>query len=191
MIEKKVILLDLGGVFFHFDRIPNEKMNWKVISKLNEKYEDTLNRGEYKLSDYVEEYNNITEQYLSSYEFLKYAFDTSEINMELIDALTCDREIVIVSDACQEVYDYITGRYNLRSWSTQQIYSFQYKMIKSNPIFFNTLLSALSEYSKENMVFIDDHPRKIASAKTHNIKTILFENNEQTLKELKDYDSTC
>ena len=184
-MHRKVTLLDLGGVVFQSTGKSNKQIQWKIISELNHKYGYELNIGEDKFSNFLEEYNEITKQYLSGKEFLKSVFDTLEINTELIDLIREDSDIVIVSDNYRENINYISKRYDFQSWAVKQIYSFDYKMEKSNPNLFRRLLEELSEYKKEEIVFIDDSQSKLDSAGKSGIKGILFKNNKQIKEDLK------
>ena len=51
-------------------------------------------------------------------------------------------------------------------------------MEKANPLFFQRLLDDLT-YSKEEIIYIDDSPRKLNSAKKSGILGILYSSNEQ------------
>ena len=181
----KIILLDLGGVVFQSTGVSNSKIDWAIISALNNKYGYDLNVGKNKFPDFLKEYNELTKQHLTGKEFLKEVFDTLEINLELIKMLKEQSEIIIVSDNYRENIEYISNRYDFKSWAKKQIYSFDYKMEKSNPEFFKTLVVELSDYKAEEMLFIDDSIRKIESAAKNGINGILYKNNEQIKKELK------
>jgi len=185
MSKQKITLLDLGGVVFQSTGVSNEKIDWKVITQLNQKYGHELCIGEDKFPDFMEEYNSMTRQFLTGKEFLKEVFDTLEINTELIEMVGAQNDIIIVSDNYRENIEYISKRYDFESWAIKQIYSFDYKMVKANPMFFQKLLNDLSEYTVEDMIFIDDSPHKIESAAKHGIKGIRYHDNEQIKEILK------
>lgn len=44
--------------------------------------------------------------------------------------------IVIVSDNYRENIEYISEKYEFSKWAERQFYSFDYKIEKSNPLFF-------------------------------------------------------
>ena len=184
MRKKKIALLDLGGVVFQSTGISNDIINWNIITKLNYKYGYELNIGEDKFDNFLSEYNNLTNQTLTGENFLKDVFDSLQINTELIELVRIDHDIIIVSDNYRENINYISNRYNFKNWSIKQIYSFDYKMVKSNPSFFVMLINELSEYEKKDMIFIDDSISKIESAKKCGITGILYQDNEQIRKEL-------
>ncbi len=185
MSKQKITLLDLGGVVFQSTGVSNEKIDWQVITQLNQKYGHDLNIREDKFPDFMAEYNAMTRQVLTGKEFLKEVFDTLEINTELIEIVGAQSDIVIVSDHYREAIKYISKRYDFDSWAIKQIYSFDYKMAKANPMFFQKLLNDLPEYKLEDMIFIDDSPHKIESAAKHGIKGIQYHDNEQIKKALK------
>jgi FMN phosphatase YigB (HAD superfamily) len=184
-MNKKLILLDLGGVVFQSDGKSNEIINWEVITLLNGKYSYELNIGKDVFYDFLEEYNAITKQKLSKEGFLKAVFDTLEINTELIEIVGAESDIVIVSDNYRENIAYISERYDFKSWSIGQIYSFDYQFEKSNPNFFKHLVEELKDYDLEQLILIDDSPNKLKSAAENGIKGILFESNEQVKKALE------
>lgn len=184
MKQRKITLLDLGGVVFQSTGVSNEKINWEIISRLNKKYGNELSIGEDKFPDFLIEYNQLTKQSLAGKEFLKEIFDTLEMNKELVEMIRKESDIIIVSDNYRENIDYISKRYDFESWSIKQIYSFDYKMLKVNPKFFEKLLEEIEAYEKEGMIYIDDSISKIKSAEKYGIKGILYQNNEQIRKEL-------
>ncbi len=110
-------------------------------------------------------------------------FDTLEINQALIDWLRQRSEIIIVSDNYRENRAYISERYPFRQWASQQIYSFDYHMVKADPRFFAKLKEDLSDASIEDMIFIDDSIHKIESAAQHGIRGILYTSNEQLFRD--------
>ncbi len=181
---KKIALLDLGGVVFQSTGDSNSTINWSVISELNHKYGDELNIGKDRFADFLKDYNLRTQQSLGGRVFLKSLFDTLEINQELIDLLGENHDIIIVSDHYREAIEYISGRCAFGTWAVQQIYSFDYGVLKSNPLFFKRLLEEL-EYEKEEMIFIDDSPNKLESARVNGIEGILFRSNEQVRVDLE------
>jgi len=189
MSNYKIILLDLGGVVFQSTGISNEAIDWQIITKLNKKYRTELDLGEGSLTDFLADYNNLTHQSLTSELFLKNLFDTLTINTALISMLQRRSNIIIVSDNYRESIAYISKRYHFDKWAIKQIYSFEYKLYKSNPAFFKRLLKDLKEYKTEELLFIDDSTSKLESAAKNGIKGILYQNNEQIKKVLEQYDS--
>ena len=187
MKRRKITLLDLGGVVFQSTGTSNDKINWKIISSLNNKYGYELNIGKNRFTDFLTEYNKLSNQDLTREEFLKEVFDTLEMNKELIEIVKEKSDIVIVSDNYRENIEYISKRYNFKDWSIKQIYSFDYQMVKSNPNFFEKLIKELKGYKIEEMIYIDDSISKIESAKRSGIKGIQYQNNEQIRVELKEH----
>lgn len=182
--KQRITLLDLGGVVFQSTGRSNDRIDWSTISQLNYKYGHALNIGEDQFPTFMREYNKLTDQDLSGELFLKLVFDTLKINTELIKFLRKDSNIIIVSDNYRENIEYISGRYAFDEWAIHQIYSFDYKMVKADLGFFPRLLEELSDYQKEDMLFIDDSIEKIASAAKSGIKGILFNNNPQVFTEI-------
>ncbi|MEM1120378.1 MAG: hypothetical protein AAGJ18_07995, partial [Bacteroidota bacterium] len=72
--------------------------------------------------------------------------------------------------------------------SIKQIYSYEYGMYKSNPKFFERLLSENQELELKDLLLIDDSQSKLDSAFEHGISGIQFVNNEQVFKEINKYD---
>jgi FMN phosphatase YigB (HAD superfamily) len=126
----------------------------------------------------MKDYNQLTQQSLSGDLFLKLVFDTLEFNQELVDLLSVDHRIIIVSDNYRENIEYISQRYHFSNWAEQQFYSFDFKMEKSNPLFFKLLLEKI-KVEVDDLIFIDDSPQKLESARLHGIRGVLFENNQQ------------
>ena len=180
----KYILLDLGGVVFNSTGISNEKINWTIISKLNYKYGQDLNIGQDLFKEFMEEYNQLTKQELSGADFLKSVFDTLNFNKDLVDFLKEKYKIIIVSDNYRENIEYISQRYHFSDWAIQQYYSFDFQLQKADDDFFKLLLEKI-KIDTEELIFIDDSPHKIESAKRHGIKGILFKNTAQIKKEFQ------
>ncbi len=187
-MSKKIILLDLGGVVFQSSGTSNEQVNWEVINQLNEKHGTDLNIGKDKFPDFLSDYNQITQQALTGLEFLQFLHDTLSINSALIELVRAYGAIIIVSDNYRENIAYLAKRYNFENWAIHQIYSYDYQMVKTNPAFFKRLLKELSDYPKEDMIFIDDSKRKLESAALHGIQGILFENNQGVKEGLAKWD---
>lgn len=177
-MKNKTVLLDLGGVVFNSTGQSNEKIDWTIITELNYKYGYQLNIGEDVFPDFIKDYNQMTQHEMKGIEFLKLVFDTLEFNQELIDILSVDHRIIIVSDNYRENIEYISQRYQFSDWADEQYYSFDFKMEKSNSLFFKVLLEKL-KIDLEHSIYIDDSPHKLQSAKRHGIKGILFKNNKQ------------
>jgi len=184
MKQKKIALLDLGGVVFQSKGDSNSTINWSIIGELNRQYGYELNIGYDRFPAFLKDYNARTQQSLGGRDFLQNLFDTLEINQELIGIVGENYEIIIVSDHYREAIEYVSERYAFGTWSIKQIYSFDYGMVKSNPMFFKRLLEELA-YKREEMIFIDDSPNKIESARKNGIEGILFESNEQVSAALK------
>lgn len=185
MKKQKITLLDLGGVVFQSTGISNEIIDWQVITQLNRKYGHELSIGENKFPDFMMEYNTRTNQSLTGKEFLKEIHDTLEINTELIEMIGQQSDIIIVSDNYRENIDYLSKRYDFDNWAIKQIYSFDYKMLKTNPLFFPKLLNDMEAFNIEDMIFIDDSSDKIARAEECGIRSIQYRNNEQIKRALK------
>ena len=186
MKKRKIALLDLGGVVFRLFEKSNKAINWKIVWSLNEKY--LLKEGGSAFPDFLIEYNKLTDQNLKVEEFLEKVFYNMEFNQKLVDFIKKERDIIIVSDNYRENINYISKIYDFESWSLKQVYSFDYKMCKSNPKFFKKLLEDIKEYEVKNLLLIDDSESKLESAYKNGINGIHYKNNEQTIREIEEYD---
>ena len=179
------VILDLGGVVFETTGKNSSLIDWGIVSKLNHKYGHALNIGEDLFPVFMQDYNQLTHQNLEGHEFLKAIFDTLHFNQELINFLKARfKKLIILSDNYRENIAYIAERYHFHAWADRQFYSFDFEMTKDNPILFQKVL-ALSEYAAAEVIFIDDSPRKIASAEQCGIKSYLFQNNKLLFQQLK------
>lgn len=182
MNVKYLTLLDLGGVVFQSTGQSNSKIDWAIISALNDKYGYALNIGEDRFPDFLVEYNERSSQLLKGEEFLKEIFDTLEINTELIELAGRHGDVVIVSDNYRENIEYISKRYEFAKWAIREIYSFNYEMIKENPLFFERLKKEIADLEYDRLIFIDDSPEKLASAAKRGVEGLLFRGNEEVRK---------
>lgn len=186
-MKDNIILLDLGGVVFQSTGNSTKHIDWKIITELNHIYGYDLNIGEDRFPDFMVDYNQLTAQKLTGDQFLKNLFDTLKINQELIEIVQEYGDIIIVSDNYKENIDYISKRYDFKSWAVAQVYSYNFKMQKSNPLFFEELLSNFKELDQRKLVLIDDSLSKLNSAKQNGIAGIHYQSNQQTKKELAEF----
>lgn len=179
------ILLDLGGVVFQATGTSNELIDWSVISPLNHKYGGGMSVGDVALPTFLAEYNAATNQQLTGEEFLEAIWDTLEMNTELVKYLNARYDIIIVSDNYRENIEYVAQRFDFASWATRQVYSYDYGVLKEEPVFFERLIKELP-YAPEELTLIDDSPNKLAAAATVGIKGILFKDVEGVIAGLED-----
>lgn len=182
MKVKYLTLLDLGGVVFQSTGRSSDKIDWSVITSLNHKYGHALNIGEDRFPDFLATYNQLTDQLLEGDEFLEAVFDTLDINTELIELAGRHGEIIIVSDNYRENIEYISRRYFFDQWAAMEVYSFDYKMVKANPAFFDRLSNEIAHFKYDRLIFIDDSPEKLESAAKSGIEGVLFKGNEKVRK---------
>ncbi len=172
----KTILLDLGGVTFQSSGPSNSVVSWEIINSLNDKYGHELNIGAVSVTPFLEEYNALTNQALSEYQFLDSLHQTIEFNEELVSYLTSKYRVVICSDNYRENIDFLARKHNFDQWADGQIYSYDLKHTKYQPGFFNKVVKLLG-LAPESLCLIDDSPGKIDNAAKVGIKTILFKTN--------------
>ena len=184
MLDKPILLLDLGGVVFTSTGRDSPAIDWAVITELNYRYGHDLNVGKDVFPEFMRDYNRGTGLQLSGDRFLQDVFDTLEINRELIDTLRQKNELVIVSDNYRENIAYIAARYRFADWAKRQIYSFDYELTKEDPDFFRRLLTDLAPCRPENLLLLDDSPEKLAAAASVGIAGVLYQSNAQALREL-------
>lgn len=184
MNKKSPVLLDLGGVVFGSTGKTSPSIDWSVVSALNNVYGHDLNVGKDRFPDFLSSYNQRTGQSLSGSDFLREIFDTLSINQALIDFLLSRYRIFIVSDNYRENIQYIRERYHFADWAEREFYSFEMKMVKTDPGFFPALVQNIPE-PPEDLLFIDDSPEKIKSAAASGIQSILYRNNQQTIDAIR------
>lgn len=179
LLHMKHFLLDLGGVVFQSTGRSNQLIQWDIITRLNHQFGYALNVGQDRFPTFMEHYCRLSGQTLNGPDFLKAVFDTLDFNAPLVAFLQSLGSIYIVSDNYRENIAYISQRYRFADWSEKQFYSFDFAMIKEETGFFPRLLQDL-DLPAEELLLIDDSPRKLASAKEVGIAGIQFQTNEQT-----------
>ena len=179
----KIVLLDLGGVVFNSTGKNSLKINWKVVSKLNDKYGLDLDTGKDLFSKFLKEYNLETSQNLTGEEFLESIFDTLSFNSELVDFLKEKFQIVILSDNYRENINYISKRYNFKEFAENEFYSFEFGITKSDKKLFLEVLNKLNVKAEE-CIFIDDDKNNVRNANDLGISGIIFENNKKTFEKI-------
>ena len=170
---------------FQSTGVSNEVIHWDIISALNHKYGHSLNIGENIFPTFMQEYNQRTNQKIDGNNFLKSVFDTLEFNTELVSFLKAYGDITIVSDNYRENIQYISQRYAFERHFADQVYSFDYQMVKAEEDFFKRLISEKNFEEPEKLIFIDDSPEKLKSAAKHGIRGILFNNNQQLFNDFQ------
>ena len=185
----QTILLDLGGVVFGTSGTSDERIDWDTILSLNYIYGHRFNIGEAVFADFMAAYNRRTGQKLSGPVFLEAVFDTLVFNRELVDLIRVRYPIVIVSDNYRENIEYISRRFSFSDWSEQGIYSFDLKLEKSDPRFFQEVLQILGA-PPQSLLLIDDSQAKIDSAAQSGIQGIQYENNHQVSRYLAQLETS-
>lgn len=182
MASQKSILLDLGGVVFEYSGRDSDTIDWTIVKELNLTF-DKLSLGQDTLENYLGEYNRRTALNLNPREFLENIWDTLTYNEDLITYLRTRYPIYILSDNYRENIAYISKRFHFQDWCRRQFYSFDFEMTKTNPTIFVKVIEEL-EIPIEDLIFIDDSPEKIASARSVGLQSIQFLNNQQLFDEL-------
>lgn len=184
-MNKQPLLLDLGGVVFESTGVSNEKIDWRIISQLNNKYGHELNIGADVFPSFLQDYNRLTNQSLSPAVFLEVIWETLRFNKALIEFLLPDFDIYILSDNYRENIEYISKKYNFKDWATGQFYSFEFGMGKEKVEIFHKVIEALP-YSANQLLFVDDSQYKIDNARLAGINSILFVSNEDLFESLNN-----
>jgi len=180
------LLLDLGGVVFTASGSYNSKIDWHIINELNEVYAHDLNLGKDVFPDFLNAYNQKTDEGLDGNEFLDNLFSTIAFNEELVSFAKAHFRIFIVSDNYRENIQFINQKYGLDSWAEKQFYSYDLGSVKEDEIFFQKLISELND-PIDQMVFVDDSPMKIISAQKNGVKSILHTDNNHTIDQLQQF----
>ena len=116
-------------------------------------------------------------------EYYLFARKYETVNKELLEfikKLKKKFKIFILSNNSKPTYDFIIQNKGLAELFDKILFSYQVKMKKPNPKFFQKLLEG-TDISKEECILIDDRADLIAAAKNMGMKGIQYE----TLESLK------
>jgi len=181
----KTIIFDIGGVV-----VPNlnlkikQKIKNKNLIKKIYKYEDALNSGKITIDKLQRQFKNELGDLNLKMIFMEAALESRLNNKvkNIILKLNKDYKVVYLSNTIKE--HYIARRkqhvYDLFSYG---INSYKVKLKKPDLKIYKLLLKRLNARAEE-CLFIDDKLENIKSAKTLGIKTILFKNPGQLIKDL-------
>jgi len=192
----KVFLFDIGNVLWQYrsslDRLYH---SWALICNLTtdefrEKYKSYykyLETNEKSFSDFINFLGfSDTTPFISALELI-YTPDnfTHNLNQPLLNLITDLRSITKVgylSNAENFFYPYIQQQFD--PYFDFGYSSWQLGLDKPDPaVYLKTL--ELQQLKPDDVVFIDDTAKNIDSAQSLGIKSILFQNNQQLLSELR------
>jgi len=189
-------LFDIGNVVW--DYLPLQRqvfLQWALLSGLDAatfgaKYTEfyaKMETNEKKLSDFVKYINQseispylqVLDQIYNSPQFENY-FHRPVVN--LISNLRSSFRVGYLSNAENYYYPYIHQK--LEPMFDFGYTSWQLKLRKPDPQIYQAVLT-LQNLKPEEVVFIDDTPKNVDSAKSLGIESILFTDNAQFLNSLK------
>ncbi len=196
----RLIIFDVGGVLIFYNHMIAAKKMVKEINVPAEKIYKTIsvsgNKSKFmkscELGDSSRVYWNIAAKELGIKkintkrfnEFWRTMFWKNKSIFKLIQKLKKKYKLAILSNTCHDHKNNIFKRkYKLNKVFRFSVFSCDVKQRKPEAKIFKTMLKKLKTKPKET-IFIDDMKKNIAGAKKLGIKTILFKNNKQLIKDL-------
>ncbi len=193
----RAVGFDYGGVIAGIPGSEFEKKASKLLNVNLEKFKNTYFKFNYLLNHNIltteKFWKKLTAEFgrENKYEelinFIK-SLPTHEINeqiLELVDKLKCNGyKIGLLSNNTTEAADKIHG-FRLADHFDTVIVSAEIGYSKPDPKIFKIFLKRLGVKAKE-LIYIDDTPRSLETAKEIGFYPILFKNSKLLLKELTE-----
>lgn len=165
-----------------------EGIDFENLKKAFLKYSDDVLRGKVTGKDFMESLCKYLNLDPKKYEHL--IFKHGEINQDLLDMILKLRKkykVILITDITEDLYKAMikeTG--DLSKYFDFIILSYEVGMVKIDKGIFRIALDKFS-LKPEECIFIDDRERNVKAAWELGINVILFQNNEQFIKDLEDF----
>ncbi len=191
----KVLLLDFDGVISkskYFSEIYSEEFGVdinKILPFFNEK-KDLTNTGKADLKELLSEVLDDWQWKGTVDELLEYWFNVDSKVDERVRRVAEDlrkRGVKVYLATNQEKYrtEFIWNNLNLKDWIDGRFVSYEMGCVKSDPLFFKTVLEML-DVPAEEIVFFDDSESKVDSARKLGIRGILYTDFEKFKEEIEN-----
>jgi FMN phosphatase YigB (HAD superfamily) len=172
----EVLITGLFGVEKALARIVGETEEM-IFPRLGGDRLDRLCRGEISEDEYLAEICE-AEGWIANAEALKGAIRSNfhgriDGMVELVEYLSQDYEVVLVSDHAREWIDYIERTHTFLQQFDRRVYSFETGRTKSEPTCFPALLELLGR-TAEQCVFVDDRAVNVDQARRAGIRAVRF-----------------
>lgn len=193
----KALIFDIGGVIIFYDHMIAARQMSKIIERDAKEIFEILdsNRGgfthAYELGVSRKTYWRIMEKQLGVKKIPEKKFDelwttifwSNKKLISQIRKLKKNYKIALISNTGSLHQKYLDKTYRLNKIFPVRIYSYKIEARKPKPEIFKTALKKLKVKPKE-AIFIDDRKQNTKGAERLGMKTVLFKNNKQTIREL-------
>ncbi|MDD5193414.1 MAG: HAD family phosphatase [Candidatus Nanoarchaeia archaeon] len=198
--EIKVIIFDLSEVYLKGFHRFEKKFKYIANTKSREFNSDFLSK--------TKEFDLLMKGKISENEFINYILSKNKLKIDLdkfkkvlrsnFEEIKGTREIIeklkkrgyklgLLSNHSKEWIKHCSKKFDFHKLFDSVLYSFEIGVCKPNEEIFIKILEKLNELP-ENCLFIDDSKTNLTSAKSLGMKTILFKNPYNLIKDLKKYD---
>lgn len=194
----KAIVFDIGNILLYENRNKlykelSIKFNYDLekFKEIREKYINLTSRGEIDEKEYLNSIaieigiSNIEDYYNS---WMKICEDNSAVNTELLDLIKTLKEMGYVLASFTNItplHNKIREKFDIYSHFDINLLSYKEKFRKPEIQFYQLLISKLN-LKPEEILYIDDSENFLVPANQLGIKTLLFKNNIQLLKDLQE-----
>ena len=192
----KAIFFDIGGVickdiekYMMRDIAKKYNIPYEKIMKIRSKWWRLYSKDKISEKEYwngVLKDTRIQEDY-THFLFLPYKIYIREIPhmKKILETLAKRYNLYVLSDHSKDWWDYAKNKFQLQKYFQGYILSFEYGILKDDQKLFLKALK-LAKVNPQEALFIDNSPKNILVAKSLGIQTLLFINQKQLARELKN-----
>ena len=194
----KALIFDIGGVIIFYDNMIAARKISKLINVPVKKIFNILDNPKSKFTNSYE-FGSLPSVYwsimakelgvkrISTKKFAKSWTSIFWPNKELIflvKKLKKNYKVGLISNMGKLHEKYLSQKYKLRDFFPVRVFSYKVKSRKPSSKIFRVILKKLKA-KPEEVIFVDDRNENIKPAKKLGMKTVLFKNNKQTIKEIE------
>ncbi len=191
----KAIIFDWGNVIKFYDNekfkkviCKKYKIDEKLFKKVELKHRLRNDLGEIDVYEYIENVCNELDIKKDYYSKLWFSSKFSKMNKQLIKIIEKLREkykIFLLSNNNEHTKDSVKSLHKIDHLFDRILFSYEVRIKKPDPMIFKELLKGTSLKTSECLM-VDDRADVVEQAKKLGMKGIVFKDNKDLIKEMKN-----